>query len=159
MDPAAVERSAIRALVQSLPFLPTEELGPDVTEKDCPICLSEYGTGSPNDVPVKLPCGHILGADCMHTWLNSGKNTCPQCRHQVFNRPVPLGLFSHQHLQLLEVRGAARTFLTETYWHIDQSYYAFRRWANGDTDDMNSMAYRRLALDAIHTIETLAQNI
>lgn len=159
IDTAAVERSAIRAFLQSLPYLQPEELGPDMTEKECPICLNEYSIVFPNDTPTKLSCGHILGADCMYTWLISGQNTCPQCRHQVFTRPVPLGFFSHQHLQLLEVRSAARTFLSENSWDVDQSYYAFCCWANGDADDMNSMAYRRLALDAIGTIETLARNI
>lgn len=155
MDPAAVERDTIQAFLQSLPRLQLEEL----TEKDCPICLNEYGTDSPSDTPTKLSCGHILGADCVYSWLMSGRNTCPECRHQIFFRPVPLEFFSYPHLQLLHIRGAARTFLEETDGQVDQSYRAFRRWANGDAIDMNSMAYRRLALNAIDTIETLARSI
>lgn len=159
MDPDAVERSAIRAFIKSLPRVQLKELGPDVTEKNCPICLSEYGTASPTDTPIKLPCRHILGADCMSIWLVSGKTSCPHCRREIFTRPAPLGFFSNEHLQLIEVRGAAMGFLADTSWHHDQSYPAFRRWANEDTDDINSMGYRRLALDAINTIETLARNI
>lgn len=159
MDPDAVDRSAIRAFIKTLPSVRLEELGADITEKNCPICLSEYGRVSPPDTPIKLPCRHILGADCMSTWLMSGKLTCPHCRRQVFTRPAALGFFSHQHLQLIEVRGAAMGFLADTSWHHDQSYLAFRRWANEKTDNTNVMAYRRLALDAIHTIETLARSI
>ena len=158
MDPDAVDRSAIRALIGPLPRVQVEELGPDITEKDCPVCLSEYGTASPTDTPIKLPCQHILGADCLFTWLMSGKNTCPHCRRQVFTRPTHLEFFSHQHLQLIEVRGAAMGFLAETSWHHDKSYLSFRRWANEHTDDATSRAYRRLALDAINTIETLARD-
>lgn len=159
MDSDAVGHSAIRAFIKSLPSIQLEELGPDITDKDCPICLSEYGTASPTDTPIKLPCQHILGTDCMYTWLLSGKNTCPHCRRQVFTRPTPLVLFSNQHLQFIELRGAAMLFSADTSWHHDQSYLAFRRWANEDTDDAYIMAYRRVALDAINTIETLAQNI
>lgn len=155
MDPAAVERDTIQAFLQSLPRLQLEEL----TEKDCPICLDEYGSDSVNDTPTKLPCGHILGADCVRTWLVSGRDTCPQCRQQIFFRPVTLEFFSHPHLQLLELRGAARIFLEETDGQSDQSYRAFRRWATGDAIDMNSMAYRRLASNAIDIIETRARII
>lgn len=159
MDPEAVDRSAIRALIKSLARVPLDELGPDITEKDCPICLSEYGTASATDTPIKLPCQHILGADCLFTWLMSGRTTCPHCRLQVFTRPTPLAFFSHQHLQLIEVRAAAMGFLADTSWHHHKSYHSFRSWATEDTDDANSMAYRRLALDAINTIETLARDI
>lgn len=159
MDPVAVDRSVIRAFMKSLPSVKLEELGPDMTEKNCPICLSEYGTDSPTDTPIKLPCQHIMGADCMYTWLISGGNNCPHCRGQVITRPAPLGFFSHQHLQLIKVRGAAMGFLADTSWHHDQSYYAFRCWANEVTDDTNGMAYRQLSLAAINTIETLARTI
>lgn len=155
VDPTAVERDTIQAFLQSLSRLQLE----DLTEKDCPICLDEYGSDSPNDSPTKLPCGHVLGADCVKTWLISGRNTCPQCRHQIFFRPVPLDIFSYSHIQLLELRGAARIFLEETDGQADQSYRAFRLWATGDAVDMNSMAYRRLALNAIDTVEALARSI
>lgn len=155
MDLAAVERDTIQAFTQCLPRVQLEEL----TEKDCPICLNEYGSDCPDDTPAKLSCGHILGADCVNTWLISGRNTCPQCRHQIFFRPASLEFLSDPHLQLLQVRDATRNFLEETDGQVDQSYRAFRRWATGDTIDMNSMAYRRLALNVIDTIETLARSI
>lgn len=155
MDLAAVERDTIQSFLHGLQRFELEEL----TEKDCPICLNEYGSDCPDDTPTKLPCGHILGADCLYTWLISGRNTCPQCRHQIFFRPAPLEFFSDPHLQLLKVRDAARNFLEETDGQVDQDYRAFRRWATGDTIDINSMAYRRLAFNVIDTIETLARSI
>lgn len=155
MNPAAVERDSIPAFIQSLPRFQLEEL----SEKDCPICLDEYGTYSPSDTPTKLPCGHILGANCMYSWLMSGRNTCPQCRQEIYFRPVPLELYSDLHLQLLEVRGAGRVFLEDIDGQFDQSYFAFCRWATRNGMDVTSTAYRRLALNTIETIETLARSI
>lgn len=154
-SPAAVERDTILGFLQTLPRLQLEEL----TEKDCPICLNEYGTESPSDTPTKLPCGHILGADCMYSWLKSGSRTCPQCRHEISFGPIALESSIYCHLQLREVSGAGRVFLEETRGERDQSYHAFCRWATGDVMDMTSMAYRRQALATIVTIEILARSI
>lgn len=154
-SPAAVELDTIQAFVQTLPRLQLEEL----TEKDCLICLDEYGTESPRDTPTKLPCGHILGADCMYSWLRSGRNTCPQCRQEIPFRPIPLEISIYCQLQLREVSGAGKVFLDETHGQGDQSYRAFCRWATGDAMDMISMAYRRQALAIIVNIEIVARSI
>lgn len=155
MDLAAVECNTIQAFLRSLPRFKLKEL----TEKDCPICLNEYGSEYPKDTPTKLPCGHILGTDYVYTWLMSGRDTCAQYRHQIFFPTVPLQFFSDSHLQLLVVRDSARNILEENDGQVDQNYRAFRRWATGDTIDMISMAYRRLPLNDINTIETLARSI
>lgn len=154
VDRAAVERDTFQAFLQSLSRLQLEEL----TEKDCPVCLDEYGTESPSDTPTKLPCGHILGADCMYSWLMSGRNTCPQCRREIYFRPLPLQLSSYPHLQLLDVRGAGRIFLDERE-QGDHSYRAFCHWATADAMDITSMIYKRMALTTINSIEALARSI
>ena len=41
---------------------------------DCSICLCSH------DKYVKTPCGHIFGKNCLSTWIDTGKNTCPYCR-------------------------------------------------------------------------------
>lgn len=154
-SPAAAELDTIQVFLQTLQRLQLEEL----TEKNCPICLDEYGTESPSDTPTKLPCGHILGADCIYSWLKSGRNTCPQCRQEIHFRPIPLEISIYYHLQLRELSGAGRVFLDETRGQGDQSYHAFFRWATGDAMDMISLAYRRQALVTIVNIETIARGI
>lgn len=50
-------------------------------EKNCPICLEPF---QESDCPIQLPCKHVLGRDCLMTWLSTD-NTCPQCRRTVFD--------------------------------------------------------------------------
>jgi len=53
----------------------------------CMICRSRFKKSKHN--PVKLPCGHVVGEDCIKPWLTSGANSgCPLCFRPCF----PLGL-------------------------------------------------------------------
>ena len=47
----------------------------------CAICHETYAS----EDPVRLPCGHEFGFDCISTWLSpaGGRKTCPLCRHQL----------------------------------------------------------------------------
>lgn len=163
MDPVAVERSIIQTFLQSLPLLQPSELGPDPEDKNCAICLSAYGSPAPcYDLPVRLPCRHITGSACIRTWLESGKDSCPQCRGQAFPRPVaPEYVEPRIYVLLVDLRASARNFLTETYWEPDQSYDAFRRWARGvgQGDEEDSVAYRRSALKFINDFENFAKTV
>ncbi|PSN62782.1 hypothetical protein BS50DRAFT_129097 [Corynespora cassiicola Philippines] len=53
----------------------------------CMMCLDEYAD---DDLPVRLnACGHIVGAACLNTWINSihrQATTCPQCRTLLCER-------------------------------------------------------------------------
>ncbi|KAJ9664635.1 hypothetical protein H2201_005149 [Coniosporium apollinis] len=54
----------------------------DKEERSCCICTDTYG----EEKPVQLPCGHIMGADCIRAWLSvkERKNKCPVCRYMLF---------------------------------------------------------------------------
>ena len=47
----------------------------------CAICHETYAS----EAPVRLPCGHEFGFECISTWLSpeGGRKTCPLCRHQL----------------------------------------------------------------------------
>ncbi|EUC33352.1 hypothetical protein COCCADRAFT_36816 [Bipolaris zeicola 26-R-13] len=65
-------------------------IGPDC--KDCPVCQEEVAKtpAEGGEVPIKLHCGHMIGRDCLQTWLKSWhidrekeNPTCPLCRAQL----------------------------------------------------------------------------
>lgn len=75
--------------LRSLPQVGEAEL-PEGSE--CGICQEKYGKAdSPSgtvDTPVRLPCHHIIGSDCISKWVSPdehGKNTCPFCRYVFFS--------------------------------------------------------------------------
>jgi hypothetical protein len=51
----------------------------DISSSSCSICLNEY---SPDDLVVKLPCGHIFHPTCIESWLNVSQ-LCPVDRSNV----------------------------------------------------------------------------
>ena len=81
------------AFLKSLPLVSLKDLSED--NKDCLICLESYSDPRKNsEVPVRLPCNHVMGKDCLQRWLrssdsNSNNNTCPMCRTVLFQRPPP----------------------------------------------------------------------
>ena len=87
------EASPIRAetFLQSLPLLSLTDLPHD--NKDCSICMEPYLAAQHNESPVRLPCTHVMGKDCLQSWLNSSNlnrnnNTCPMCRAVLFKRDM-----------------------------------------------------------------------
>ena len=51
-------------------------------EHDCPICYDKLE----KDI-LKCPsCSNNMHKTCMEMWLNSGQNSCPYCRSQVWDR-------------------------------------------------------------------------
>ena len=74
--------------LSSLPKVSTSDLPAD--SMTCTICSDEYGTASGIDKkaehPVRLPCSHIVGAECIAKWLTERSNSCPYCRHEFFPR-------------------------------------------------------------------------
>ncbi len=62
--------------------IPKKELSKD---SYCMICHRDYGTDS-LDTPVRLPCNHDVGFECISIWLSrEAKNSCPMCRHVFFD--------------------------------------------------------------------------
>ena len=64
----------------------------DSEDRTCGICTEAYNEQTENQeesqhTPVKLPCGHVFGSECITSWLSpeTGRsNTCPLCRHELF---------------------------------------------------------------------------
>ena len=75
--------------LDGLPKVALGELPPDST---CMICLDAYGTQTPDngditEFPVRLPCEHHVGSECISIWLSPDKraqNSCPYCRAKFF---------------------------------------------------------------------------
>ena len=82
---------------QYLTPVTTSTLAPE--DRICGICTEAYhDTPSqeqekePQHTPVKLPCGHVFGSECITSWLSpeTGKsNTCPMCRLELFPAQQP----------------------------------------------------------------------
>ncbi len=53
----------------------------------CHVCHDPWMTGETPELPIKLACGHIVGAGCMMRWLNpltvQGNNSCSICRAPI----------------------------------------------------------------------------
>jgi hypothetical protein len=54
---------------------------------ECPICYEALcgESGSPDDVVVATPCGHLFHKKCILTWLGQpeGEKTCPSCMQKL----------------------------------------------------------------------------
>ena len=82
---------------QFLERLPKIPLGQLPAGSSCMICLSAYGAESAEnstiESPVRLPCTHHVGLECITIWLSAdrtAKTSCPYCRKTIFPaRPRP----------------------------------------------------------------------
>ena len=57
-------------------------------DKSCPVCLEPYFQSPSIESPRRLPCGHVLGTECLLIWAAQHANTeegfkCPWCRRLV----------------------------------------------------------------------------
>lgn len=86
---AGTSKSRAETFIESLPVLSDAAVRRD--NKDCPICMEPYGDAQDSEKPLRLPCNHILGKDCLLIWLgtsyhNANSNTCPICRAVLIER-------------------------------------------------------------------------
>ena len=65
--------------LDQLPEISTKDLPNDTV---CHICMDEFGSTEDPEPPVKLPCGHVIGRNCISRCLKT-KNSCPLCRRVV----------------------------------------------------------------------------
>ena len=87
-EETAAPFSSADDFLDSLPKISPEDLSEE--DRNCAICQNEYNDGSEPEAPVKLPCGHYMGASCVSQWFSptkSNKNTCPLCREAFFELP------------------------------------------------------------------------
>lgn len=69
--------------VKSLPDVHHDDLPDDVHDRKCMICHEDLETAAldreSSDQPVQLPCGHILGKDCVLAFTSAYANIDPKC--------------------------------------------------------------------------------
>ena len=83
-----------KQFLEQLPKIPLGELP---AGSSCMICLNTYGAQSAEngtiESPVRLPCTHHVGLECITIWLSAdktGKISCPYCRKSFLPvRPRP----------------------------------------------------------------------
>lgn len=72
-----------------------ESLEEEDGDRSCGICRLEFGSLDEGDAqaeqPLKLPCQHVFGDQCIKTWLGAGsagaatnRRSCPTCREELF---------------------------------------------------------------------------
>ena len=82
-----------QTFLNSLPVLSLTDL---VEGDNCPICVEQFQNAEDAEKPVRLPCRHIMGKDCLLKWMNSSarnNNLCPICRGVLFERRRPSSRF------------------------------------------------------------------
>lgn len=59
----------------------------DKDDRQCNICTAPYRSGEDQERPIRLPCGHVFGRDCILEWLSPFEkeyhNSCPTCRANI----------------------------------------------------------------------------
>ena len=74
-----------KAFMEHLPAVAENDF-PD--ETSCGICMDPYGSTDDPESRARLPCGHLMGRNCIERWLQTC-NTCPLCRHVLFEQDNP----------------------------------------------------------------------
>ena len=70
----------------------------EVKDGQCDVCHEPWLTGQYPELPIKIPCGHIVGAGCILRWLSpltaNTKNSCPTCRAPILSlwNKIPVGI-------------------------------------------------------------------
>jgi len=52
---------------------------------DCSVCLDTMDEKSQN---VSTVCGHVFHKKCVENWMNTGQNSCPQCRKPIRRKKI-----------------------------------------------------------------------
>lgn len=81
--PASLTRAG-KSFVDQLPDICLKDF-PDDTS--CHICMDPFSSTEDPESPVRLPCGHVMGRNCISKWLTTS-NSCPLCRFVLFEHEV-----------------------------------------------------------------------
>ncbi|KAL6719978.1 hypothetical protein ACLMJK_001899 [Lecanora helva] len=79
----------VLGFVNDLISLELDELLDD--ERRCPICREIYGQGEHEEMPLELPCKHVVGENCQLRWFSNvssltdenDQSVCPTCRMKL----------------------------------------------------------------------------
>jgi hypothetical protein len=71
------------AISQLLEPIDIEELPLDEFSQRCSICIETYREHNHEELPSRLPCGHVFGKTCVTTWFMEN-DTCGFCRHNYW---------------------------------------------------------------------------
>lgn len=82
------QSSPAKKFLASLPVVKSENLPENY--QTCHICKELFDNPVPEEVenpefPVKLPCNHIMGSECLAKWFD-GHKSCPMCRTILFGQ-------------------------------------------------------------------------
>ena len=81
--------SPAQEFLLSLPIVRYEDLPENY--QSCHICHELFDDPAVEEnieFPVRLPCNHVLGSDCLTIWFGHN-NSCPMCRAVLFENSVP----------------------------------------------------------------------
>jgi ankyrin repeat protein len=53
-------------------------------EKACGVCRDDYTNGQ--TLYLLNPCNHVFHQDCLKSWTDTGRNTCPSCQVHIVNK-------------------------------------------------------------------------
>lgn len=79
-----VSTQAGTKFVDQLPGMNLKDLPKD---SSCNICMDPFSSTEDPELPVRLPCGHVIGRNCISKWLATS-NSCPLCRRVFFEPEV-----------------------------------------------------------------------
>lgn len=152
LDPGFIQRDAIAQFVPTLPRAQQHQ----IDDENCLLwCGKPYDTDSGAHFAVALPCGHIVGASCLHEMLKDSE-TCFHCRSTIFTKPAVPRLAKSSSEELLQgLVNVGGVFIEETMSASgsDVSYAAFCTWARGHCTDFQIYTYRLLASQLIEQLE------
>ena len=70
----------------------------EVKDQTCPVCYEDYLQRTSREFPRKLPCGHIIGTECLLLWASSKSGAtsidCPWCTKTIVHPVDALSLWA-----------------------------------------------------------------
>lgn len=127
--------------INSLPEVDLEAIIPS-PEPECPICTNTYlknledvpASGEAREIPIRLPCGHILGLECiviLAVRANSSSGVlCPFCRARHNHVPTSWQGTSGMLDRCMWV--ALDIFVRVNRWEEFQDMEAVQQWVQDD---------------------------
>lgn len=138
--------------VAHLTRIDANSLGPEETDRQCPVCRERYADPSENspktifnEAPVRTPCGHIIGQDCLENWVSIA-SSCQICRAQLTGSGFSTndngsdgdtddGNNAMDEELLLYLLSAGKEYLETN--PFDQTFGGFKAWATAEPSGMD----------------------